>query len=229
MTDASHAGRNAGLAGTILVIVIIMAGFLIYVPVTSAVAFPVVIVNTSTVTYVTSSVAQVPVTNQVPVTQSVLGIVSTTLQPNYYVDSSAQLNTGTDASVTWSSDDSVDVYVFDSSQFSAYTQSGNTSPNIMSQTGQMSGTLGWHVTFSDIYYVVLHNPHTGFLGIGAHNIQVTNQGSETYLASQTTYITQVITYTTSSLATLSSTVTSTTTKSCSYSFWSWVVGSKSCP
>lgn len=214
---------------SVVVIVIIIAGFVVNVPVTTVAAVPVVVVTTSTTTYTTSSNTAVPVTQQTTATAPVFVIGQTTLQPNYYQDSSAQLSTGTDVGVSYSSDDTVDVYVFSSSQFTQYQTSGTTDPNVASQTGLTSGTLGFHVSFSDTYYLVLHNPHNGFLGIGGHNIGVSASGTETFPTTSTTYITQTVTYTTSSQFPVTQTLTTSTTKSCSYLFWSWLFGSKSCP
>jgi len=222
------APQAAGVASGVVVAVIIGAGFLVYVPVTSTAAVPYLFLSTSTVVYTTTSTTLVPVVQQTTATAPVFGIPQTTLQANYYTSSSAQLSTGTDVGVSWSSDDTVDVYIFSSSQFRLYEQSGTTSPNIASQTALSSGTIGFHVSFSDTYTLVLHNPHTGFFGLGAHNIGVAASGTETYPTTTTTYITQIVTYTTSSTTPVTLTLTSTTTKTCSFQFWNWLVGSKSC-
>ncbi len=168
----SHTGRNAGIASAAIVVVIITAGFVVSVPVTTLVPVQVLIPHTETVTYTTSSTTVVPVNQQTTATASVFFIGQTTLQPNYYTSASASLTAGSDVGATYSADDTVDVYVFSSSEYSQYLSSGTTSPNIAEQTGVASGTVGFHVSFADTYYLVLHNPHTGFLGIGGHNIGV---------------------------------------------------------
>lgn len=224
----SHTGRNAGIASAAIVVVIIVGGFVVSVPVTTLVPVQVLLPHTVTVTYTTSSQTVVPVTGQGTGTSSVFYIGQTTLQPNYYTDAYASLTTGSDVGISYSADDTVDVYVFSSSEYSQYVSSGTTSPNIAEQTGVTSGTVGFHVNFADTYYLVLHNPHTGFLGIGGHNIGVSASGTDTYPTTTTTYITQTVTYTTSSLSVSTETSTSTSTQSCSYLFWNWLLGSKSC-
>lgn len=211
----------------------------------STTEIPYLLVHTQTVTYTTSSTTSVPITQQQTTSSQVWSVSQTTLGCNKYVVQGASLSTGWDVQVSWSASDTVDVYVFDSTQYSAYASSGTTSPNIASQSGApASGKLGFHVSFSDTYYLVFHNLHNGFLCIGAENLAIySGTGTATYQIPVTTYVTQVVTYTTSSqtlvtqtltstsvsTAYIPQTFTSTTTHTCSYDFWTWLIGSKACP
>ena len=180
-----------------------MAGFLVSIPVKSSATVP--------------STTVVPVTQRTTATGSVLDPIGpTSLAPHSFGTSfGAQLSVGTDVMVTWSSFDdygdvrSVDVYVFDSSQLRQYFQNGTTSPNIASQTGQSSGTIGFHVSVADTYTLVLYNPHSAW-----PVIWVNASGTETYPTTTTTYTTQ--------------TFISTTTKNCSHQLWNWLFGARSC-
>lgn len=218
-------------AGVGIVIVgIFVAGFVIYIPVTTAKAVPYLLVNTQTITYTTSSTTTVPVSQEHTQTSTVWTIPQSTLGCNQYVYSSSFLTTGWDVQISWSASDTVDVYVFDSAQYSAYTSSGTTSQNILAMgSAPASGTTGFHVSLSDTYYFVLHNPHNGLACFGSQNLGIfSGSGTATYQVSSTVYVSQVVTYTTSSVTLQTQTLTSTSTASCSYQFWSWAAGSRSC-
>ncbi len=201
----SHRTPYVGIVVPVIVVVVIIAGFAIYEPVTVI-----------TVPYVSTSVTVV--SNQVvtAVSSHALSIGSTTIQPGEYASSSSPLTTGEDVQVTWSADDTVDVYVFDSSQYSAFSSSRTTSPNIAGQTNSQSrGTFGFQVSFDDTYYLVIHNGHTGpFFGMEAHNVEVFGAtGTATYQRTVSVYTTQTLTFT----------LTSEATNSCSYRFWNWLL------
>jgi hypothetical protein len=182
--------------------------------------------QTQTVTYTTSSTALIPITNQGTGSSAVFRIDQTTLRPNQYTDAGAYLTPGSNVWISYSADDTVDVYVFSSTQFAQYDASRTTSPNMAVQTGASSGTMGFYVSFADTYYLVLHNPHTGSIGF---DITVSASGTDTYPTTTTTYIRQVVTYTTSGIVVTTTTLTGTNTQSCSHPFWSWLLGAKGCP
>lgn len=226
-TGVSHTGRNAGLVSVVVVAVIVAAGFVVMVPVSSVAQVPVAVVNTVETTFVTSSVTQVPVSQSGTATSALWDESDISLQPNYYDSYSATLTVGTDAQVSWQASGTVNVYVFTSAQYNAYRTSGTTSPDVASASSS-SDSLTFHISGTDTYYLVIENPNGGFLGIGATNVGYTSSGSETYPTTSTTYITQTVTYTTSSPTVVTTTSTSTTTKTCSYNFWAWLTGSHSC-
>lgn len=220
--EAGNRTRTAGIIGAVAVIVIIVAGFLVSVPVTKATAFPVVVASTSTVTYYTDSlqVTTQPVFvigNNVTGSNNVTWLYNAAVGQNYTY-ASALLPRDSEVSETISSDRNwVDVFVFDAVQFAAYQQNGTRYPSFVSSTGQSGPTLNWEVLLTDTYYLVLQtrsNPPTSFNFASG---TLTHWGS------------QYVTYTTTSQTLVSNTVTSTTTKTCSFPFWNWVAGSKSCP
>lgn len=218
--------KSAGIASAVIVVVIIAGGFLVSVPVTTLVPVQIPVSETQTVTYTTSSTTPIPITNQGTGTSAVFGIDQTTLRPNQYTNAGAHLTPGSNVLISYSADDTVDVYVFSSTQFSQYAASRTTSPNVAVQTGASSGTVGFYVNLADTYHLVLYNPHSG---LGAFEISVSASGTDTYPTTTTTYITQVVTYTTSGIVVTTTTLTGTNTQSCSHPFWSWLLGAKGCP
>jgi hypothetical protein len=218
--------KSAGIASAAIVFVIIAGGFLVSVPVTTLVPVRIPVSQTQTVTYVTSSTTLIPITNQGTGTSAVFGIAQTTLRPNQYTNAGAYLTPGSNVWISYSADDTVDVYVFNSTQFSQYAASRTTSPNMALQTGASSGTIGFYVNLADTYYLILHNPHTG---LGAFEISVSASGTDTYPTTFTTYIKQVVTYTTSGIVVTTRTLTGISTQSCSHPFWNWLLGAKNCP
>ena len=240
---ASPSGtRTASIVSAVVIIGILAAGFLIYIPVTTASSFPVAITNTTQNTFLTSS--DVPVvsttqntfltssriavvtttettfvtssTTQVPAsttaTQAVFTESDLTLASNHYDDYDAPLTVGTDVQVSWSASESVIVYVFNSAEYGAFVSSGTNSPNIATDSAA-SGTLDFHISGTDTYYLVIENEYHCALGIclGGANIGYTTNGSETYPT--TTYLTSTVTYTTSTPTVVTSTSTSTYTTS----------------
>jgi hypothetical protein len=219
---------------------------------TSTALVPNVYVASSVSSYQTSSVSEQPITEQTSTNEQVLDIGQLILKPNYYEYSSNYLNVGSDVQVSWTTDNHVDAYVFNSAEYNSYAASGTTSPNIASQTNTGSGTLAFQVLIADTYYFVLHNPNTGFLGFLTENDTVSASGSATFQTETTVYVAQTNTYiaSTTLYTTLTSTSTSTTvltqttqsistqyvtqtgesttTDSCSYSILTYLLGSNKC-
>ncbi len=182
-----------------IVVAIILAGFIVTIPVSSTSSIPLMAPQTTLVS----------VSQQTNATSSVF-VVSATLQPGTYVDSPALLTVGSDVKITYGADNNLDVYVFNSSQFGNYASDGTTMPNILAQSGNGSGTIGFRVYSSDTYYLVFHDPFSVKIG-------VSSSGTATY-STATAYTTQ----------TCISTEYSTSTKSCSDNLWAWLSGSRSC-
>jgi hypothetical protein len=228
-SKVSHTGRNAGVGSAVVVIVILLAGFLVYVPVTTMKAVPYLVVSTQTVTYVTSSTTQVPVTQPRQTSSQVYSLTAYTLNCSSSVYLSATLDQGWDLVVSYSAGDTITVYLFNSQEFSSWQSGGNPTPE-KSQSGLSSGTFGYSVPLTDTYYLVLdNNLHNGFFCIGGEKVTINYvTGTATYTTQATIYINQVVTYTTSSQTLVTQTSTSTTTQSCSYQFWAWLTGSRSC-
>ena len=180
---------------------IILGGFVVMVPVSSASSRPMTVTQTT----------MVSVSRQTTATSSVF-VVSATLQPGTYLDSPARLTIGSDVKITYAADNNLDVYVFTSGQFGKYASDGTTAPNVFSQSGNGSGTIRFHVNTSDTYYLVLHNPYP-YVDIG-----VSSSGSAS-APSAVAVVTETVT----------STWYSSSTISCSYNFWTWLSGSRSCP
>ena len=109
----------------------------------------------------------IPVTLEVP-PQSIpiFHMSDTTIQQDLYVEASSPLSAGQDASVSWSASNTVDVYIFNSTQYSAYAKSGTASDPVASQTDLPSGTIGFHVSVAGTYYLVVYNQNIGVFGAG---------------------------------------------------------------
>lgn len=273
----SHAARNASIAAVVVVAIIVAGGFLYMVPVTTAKsvpyvvtstgysttvttsteyatnAIPVLVVQTQTVTYATSSTTQVAVTQPQQVSSTVYSLSAYTLNCNTYVYLSASLQQGWNLVVSYSAGDTITVYLFTSQEYSSFQGGGNPTPE-KTQSGLASGQFGYSVPLTDTYYLVLdNNLHNGLFCVGGEKVTINSAtGTATYTVQTTTYINQVVTYTTSSqtLVTQTSTgyttstlfvpvtstntyyfpvtSTSTSTASCSYRFWYWLTGSNAC-
>jgi len=229
-TQQSHKSRTAGIVVVVFVIIILAAGFVVYIPATSTHYTPVDIVNTEEITFATSSTTAVPISQPATSTQPVFVTSDISLKPTYYDAHPATLTVGTDVQVSWQASESVNVYIFSSTEFNTYAASNGatTSPNLATDSAA-SGGLAFHIAGTDTYYLVIENPNNGLFGIGSSNVGYTTTGSETFPTTTTTYITQTVTYSTSTQTVVTSTSTSTTTSTCSHYLWSWLGGAKSCP
>ncbi|MDA4115975.1 MAG: hypothetical protein OK442_05415 [Thaumarchaeota archaeon] len=245
--------------------IVLAAGFMVYMPSTAVgyVSVPVAstsqdtfatsslvaTVNTVEDTFTTSSTTSVSVSQSTNATQPLFMESDSLLATNHYDFYYASLTVGTDADVSWSASEAVNVYVFNSSEFSAFTSSGQTGPSFATGSAA-NGTLDFRVSGTDTYYLVIQNEYSSWTcvsGVCARgaNIRYTTSGSETYPKWTTTFMTSTVTYTTSTpmVVTSTSTVTyttstqtvvtltstSTTTSTCSHALWSWIGGAKGCP
>ena len=268
MTAAARSSHRAGIAGIIagvVIIVVLAAGFVVYMPSTSVGYVPVPVASTSQNTFATSSLVAVvntvevtfttSSTTSVPVSQSSTAAAKplfmesdNSLATNRYDFYSAALTAGTEANVSWSASEIVNVYIFNSSEHAAFISSGLTSPNIAAYSAT-NGTLDFRVAATDTYYLIIQNEYSGWNCVSAvcergANIKYTTSGSETDLTSTTTLMTTTVTYTTSTFTVVTSTSTATyttstqtvvtststsaTTSTCSHYLWSWLFGAKSC-
>lgn len=168
---------------SIIVIAIIAVLFLPIVPYSYKVQVP----------YQTTEQQQVPYQQLVQRNASVLTLSAYTLQPNHSVDTSSALSAGMDVSVSWSADDTVSVKVFNSDQYNLYASNTGSPQPIVSKDNVASGTLGFHVSAGGTYYFVIYNPHTGFIGIGSHNVGIYNaRGTATWQEMVTLYRTETV-------------------------------------
>jgi len=251
----SHSGRNAGIVSALVIAVIIIVGFFVNLPVatahlvgqtdtstsysTAVISYPAV--YTQTVIYTTSSTREGLFTVETTDATPVWDESDVSLYPLYYVSYSAYFGVGTDVRISWRASGTVNVYVFNWAEYVAYTSSGSTSQNIASDAAA-GGTIEFGSSVSGAYYLVIENPNNGLYGAGSSNIVCSTSGSETFLMTTVTYIAQVVAQTTSSQTlvtrTLSTTsigtqyiprtITSTTTHSCSFYFWAYLTGPRTC-
>lgn len=231
--SGSHSNRGAiGAAiGVIVVVVIIIIGFVVAVPETSAVGVPVVqsYVASSVSQYQTSTISQEPIAEQTTTNQPIFDIGTNLLVHGYYDYSTANLPAGADVQLSWTTDNSVNVFVFTSSEYSAFTGSGTTSPNVVSKTGTSSDSMSFIVSAPDTYYLVLQNTNNGLLfGYGAKNDTVSSSGTASYNVETTVYVAQTNTFITSTTiyTTITTTSTSTTTTTCSVALLKMLIGAK---
>jgi hypothetical protein len=251
----SHAGRNAKIVSALVIAVIIILGFFVNLPVatahivqqtvtstsysTAVISYPVV--YTQTVIYTTSSTREGLFTVETIDATPVWDESDVSLYPLYYVSYSAYFGAGTDVKISWRASGTANVYVFSWAEYVAYTSSGTTSPSVASDAAA-SGTIEFGSAVAGAYYLVIENPNNGLYGAGSSNIVCSTSGSETFLMTAVTYIAQVVTHTTSSQTlvtqTLSTTsigtqyvprtITSATTRSCSFYFWAYLTGPRTC-
>jgi hypothetical protein len=138
-----------------------------------------------------------------------------TITPNQYVYQDVALTAGMDVQVSWTANNSVDAYVFNSSENAAYAASNATatSPNIASLPNSQDGSLSFQVPVNDVYFLAFFNPHNGSLGLGAHSVGLANAtGIATFQVTTTTSVTQ----TTTTVVFVPQQVTSTQTTTSSY-------------
>jgi hypothetical protein len=108
----------------------------------------------------------VPVTQKAPAQSTpVFHISDQTIQQGFYVDASSPLSAGQNVSVSWSASNTVEVYVFNSTQYSTYAKSGDASSPVATQN-LPSGTFGFQVPATGTYYLVVYNENTEVFGAG---------------------------------------------------------------
>jgi len=216
----SHTGRYVGIVAIVVVVAIIAAGFLVTVPVSSVATTPVAIVQTVETTFQTSTIIVTPISQSGSASATIWSESDESLKPNTYDSWYVSLTVGTDVELSWQASDSVNIYVFTSAQYSAYSTSGGstTSPNVASAS-VASSSLTFTIAATDTYYLAIENPHNGLFGLGSTTVGYSSTGSETYPTTSTTYVTQTSTFLTSTPTVVTSTSTSTTTVTCSTPLW----------
>lgn len=257
---------TAGIASVVIVLVIIVAGFVVSVPITAGVNVPYKSISTGyspitssavepflvsvtiTVPYATSSTGVVAVTQMHTTSSPAFGISQVTLGCNEYAHSQMTLTAGQDVQISWSASDTVDVYVFTSTEYQGYVSSGTTSPNVWGQdVAPASGSLSFHVLGSGTYYLMMHNPHNGVSCFAAESLAIYSASGLAYSqAPSVSYVTQTVPYIASTQTVITQTLsvtmvrvstsaeyvtfalTSASTTSCASNFWNWLFGSKSC-
>lgn len=138
-----------------------------------------------------------------------------TITPNQYVYQDIALTAGMDVQVSWSANDTLDAYVFNSAENAAYANSNatTTSPNIASSTNSQVGSLSFHVSANDTYFLAFFDPHNGSLGLASRAVGLFDAtGTATFQVSTTTLVTQ----TTTTVILVPQQVTSTQTTTGSY-------------
>jgi hypothetical protein len=174
------------LIGLVSIIIMLVILFVPIVPYSYQIEVP----------YQTTESRQVPYQEIQTMSSTVFTLSSYTLRPGHYVYIPSQISAGKDVSISWSADDTVSVMVFSSDQFKVYQNNPSNAVPIVSRSNVASGTLGFRVSATDTYYLVLYNPHTGFLGIGAHNVGIYNvNGTATWHEIVTKYRTETVTVT----------------------------------
>ena len=121
----------------------------------------------------------VPVEVEVPVQyqeianrqNNLFDVASFTLEPNRHLYRTAQLPSGRDVQFSFSTSESVNVYVFSSGQYANYQQ-GRTNTPIVLRKDVTRDTVGLRTSASDTYYFVIENPSGGFFGLGAKNVGI---------------------------------------------------------
>jgi hypothetical protein len=198
-------------------------------------------VYTQTVIYTASSTREGLFTVETTDTAPVWDESDVSIYPLYYVSYSAYFGVGTDVKISWRASGTANVYVFSWAEYVAYTSSGTTSPNVAFDAAA-SGTLEFGSSAAGAYYLVIENPSNGLYGAGSSDIICSTSGSETFAMTTVTYIAQVVTHTTSSQTLVTQTlnttsvgtqyiprtITGTTTRSCSFYFWAYLTGSRTC-
>ncbi|MGH9919385.1 MAG: hypothetical protein ACRD6W_11045, partial [Nitrososphaerales archaeon] len=118
------------------------------------------------------------------------------ITPNQYVYQNFPLVAGMNVQMDWIANNTLDVYVFNSSENAAYANSNatTTSPNMASSPNSRVGSLSFDVPVSDTYYVAFFNPHNGSQGPGSYEVQLINAtGTATFQVTTATSVTQTTT------------------------------------
>ena len=137
------------------------------------------------------------------------------ITPDQYVYQDFPLVAGMSVQVDWIANNTLDVYVFNSSENAAYANSNatTTSPNVANSPNSRDGSLTFGVPVSDTYYVAFFNPHNGSQGPGSYEVQLINAtGTATFQVTTSTSVIQ----TTSTVVLVPQLVTSTQTTTGTY-------------
>jgi len=108
-----------------------------------------------------------------------------TLEGGSYLYWNSHVPLGRDIEFSVSASDTVDLFVFTSTQFNSY-KAGKSTPSEKELKGVSSGKMGYHVSSSGTYYFVIKNPHSGFLGIGKKNVGIYSASIKSYWQEEVT-------------------------------------------
>lgn len=205
MTESSSragAGQGGGRAShtvaivvaIIVVVVILATGFVPAIAVTGTSTSTFQTSNTIVNRYTTTTTGQSITTVQ----NQVYSITAYTLNCNTYGYVSAQLDQGWNLVVTYSTGDTITVYLMNSQQFTSFEASTNNPSTVASQSGLSSGQFGYNVPLTDTYYLVFYNNlHNGILCVGGEKVTINSAvGMVTYTQTLTTS-TEITLYSTS--------------------------------
>jgi len=104
-------------------------------------------------------------------TEGLTSINDYTLEPNYFVHQSAYIPSGRDVEYSVRASDTVDTYVFTSSEFANY-KAGRSAVSVAERKNAAETRYGFHTSIADTYYFVVYNGHTGLFGIGAKKVGI---------------------------------------------------------
>ncbi len=120
-----------------------------------------------------------------------------------------------DVQVSWIANNTLDAYVFNTTENAVYANSNatTTSPNIASSLNSEEGSLSFHVSVNDVYFLAFFDPHNGSLGLAPHSVGLYNAtGMATFQVTTKTSVIQ----TTTTVVFVPQQVTSTQTTTSSY-------------
>jgi hypothetical protein len=138
-----------------------------------------------------------------------------TITPNQYVYQDVALTAGMDVQVWWIANNTLDAYVFNTTENAVYANSNATTtlPNIASSLNSEDGSLSFHVSVNDVYFLAFFDPHNGSLGLAPHSVGLYNAtGMATFQVTTKTSVIQ----TTTTVIFVPQQVTSTQTTASSY-------------
>ena len=95
-----------------------------------------------------------------------------TIEGGHYVYWDPYVPLGRDVRFIISASDTVNLYIFNSSQFSNYMNTSSAKPNEKELLEVSRGKIEYHVSSADTYYFVIYNLHSGFLGFEKKNVGI---------------------------------------------------------
>ena len=126
----SKARTGAIVGAVVIVLAVVLIGFVATVQST--------VISTTENTFETSSAYLVTITQTSTSTQPAFSGTDESLKPNTYDYMTASLVAGTVVQVSWTASDTVNVYAFNSAQFSAYSSS-----TTVTSAGSSSSLTNW--------------------------------------------------------------------------------------
>jgi len=117
---------------------------------------------------------QVPYTTMEDKQETLVTDDDRTLEGGYYRYWYRYIPVGRDVEFYISASDTVNLYIFTSSQYASFADGGSitSAPNEKQALEVSEGTLGYHISASDTYYFCIYNLHSGFLGFGKESVGV---------------------------------------------------------